>query len=333
MKVANIEERPDREMRKSRGTGFNKICDIHDWNKPRFRELMSELGEPPGVIHRKSWENIEMIIGLERLGFVNKNAVGLSVGAGHEKALFYFSKHIKKIIGIDLYDKAKWPVEGNPQVIRTPDRFVSFPYRKENLELRVMNALNLEFEDNSFDFVYSLSSIEHFGGHSKAAAAMQEMERVVKKDGIVCIATEYILNDGKHHEFFNKRDLQQYLISSHSMHLIGNEIDFRISSSHIEDYLDFELDALSSTPHIALRYRGVLFTSIILFFSKSESPVLSYSHSMTGQTFEEEYKEKSIDKFLWKYGNRYRRIIKKLPLLNRIAEKQYRRLTSQRESE
>jgi len=36
------------------------------------------------------------------------------------------------------------------------------------------------------------------------------------------------------------------------------------------------------------------------------------------------------DTFLWKYGNRYGKTIKKLPVINRMAEKQYRRLASRR---
>ena len=46
-----------------------------------------------------------------------------------------------------------------------------------------MNGRNLLFEDESFDVVFSISSIEHFGGHKEAARSVREMVRVFSPAG------------------------------------------------------------------------------------------------------------------------------------------------------
>jgi ubiquinone/menaquinone biosynthesis C-methylase UbiE len=53
-----------------------------------------------------------------------------------------------------------------------------------------MNALELEFPDASFDVVYSLSSIEHFGGPREIKRAAREMSRVLSPGGNLIVVTE-----------------------------------------------------------------------------------------------------------------------------------------------
>jgi len=56
-----------------------------------------------------------------------------------------------------------------------------------------MNALDLRFEPETFDAVFCLSSIEHFGGEAAARHALAEMHRVAKPGGVVAITTECII--------------------------------------------------------------------------------------------------------------------------------------------
>ena len=60
-----------------------------------------------------------------------------------------------------------------------------------------MNGTQLEFPSDSFDVVFSFSSIEHFGGenYSGALKSLKEMERVLKPGGIAVVTTEYIINN------------------------------------------------------------------------------------------------------------------------------------------
>lgn len=42
--------------------------------------------------------------------------------------------------------------------------------------------------------------------HSGAPASLKEMQRVPKPGGIAAVATEYVINDKAHYEFFNREN-------------------------------------------------------------------------------------------------------------------------------
>ena len=54
-------------------------------------------------------------------------------------------------------------------------------------------ALDLQFEDDSFDAIFSSSSIEHFGDFGDVRRSVEEMFRVLRPGGIVALATEFRL--------------------------------------------------------------------------------------------------------------------------------------------
>ncbi len=60
------------------------------------------------------------------------------------------------------------------------------PDARKIADLRVGNALALDFPDQSFDFVYSYHALEHVG---QPAVAIREMARVLKRDGGYWIGT------------------------------------------------------------------------------------------------------------------------------------------------
>src|ERR1700759_2216575 len=53
-----------------------------------------------------------------------------------------------------------------------------------------MNALDLEYPDESFDIVFTLSSIEHFGGPEEVKQASREMSRGLRPGGHLVVVTE-----------------------------------------------------------------------------------------------------------------------------------------------
>jgi SAM-dependent methyltransferase len=56
-----------------------------------------------------------------------------------------------------------------------------------------MDAKQLEFEDGSFDAVFSLSSIEHFGSWADIRRSAEEIGRVLRPGGAGFIVTECFL--------------------------------------------------------------------------------------------------------------------------------------------
>src|SRR5215203_7524206 len=129
-----------------------------------------------------------------------------------------------------------------------------------------MDGTRLEFPSETFDIAFSFSSIEHFGGRNHAGAfqSMKEIERVLKKDGIAVIATEYIINDKEHPEFFNRKTIYSDLIDKLDSLKLVEPLDLRITNKTLDTVIDYQ-EALNrdkdhnfkkTHPHILLRVRS-----------------------------------------------------------------------------
>jgi len=88
--------------------------------------------------------------------------------------------------------------EADPAFLKDPARFAPFVYDQRRLLALPADGCYLPFQSGSFDVVYSLSSIEHFGGHQRASEAMREMNRLLSPGGTACVATELVLEGGPH---------------------------------------------------------------------------------------------------------------------------------------
>src|SRR5204862_841953 len=129
-------------------------------------------------MHRKGYEWTQTLFGLRRLGRLTPEARVLSVGAGHEPILYWLANQVGSVVATDMYETG-WSGalagEGDEGVLRRPEAYAPFPYRRERLAFLKMDGRSLAFGSGSFDVAYSLSSIEHFGGLDQAAAALGEL--------------------------------------------------------------------------------------------------------------------------------------------------------------
>jgi ubiquinone/menaquinone biosynthesis C-methylase UbiE len=56
-----------------------------------------------------------------------------------------------------------------------------------------MNSLDLQYEDDSFDAIFSSTSIEHFGSLDDVRRSADEMFRVLRPGGVLTLSTEFRL--------------------------------------------------------------------------------------------------------------------------------------------
>ena len=80
--------------------------------------------------------------------------------------------------------------------------------------------------------------------------------------------TEFVINGLSHTAYFNRADMQRFLLHSHGMELAESTIDFRIAKNTVCSYVDIEKDPPGHNPQVVLKRWGHLWTSIILFFRK-----------------------------------------------------------------
>jgi len=251
---------------------LNELANPFKWINADWRKFAEDLQVVPTSLqgmHRKAFEWVQTLYGSSLLGKINRQSVILGVGTGHEPVVYWMAKHCGKVYATDLF-RGEWAhggaKEGDPSVLSNPERYRPFEYPKERLLFLPMDGRYLAFRDGSFDLVFSLSSIEHFGGKEYSALAVKEMERVLKPGGIAIIATEYILNQKNHPEFFNENDLLEYVVKASSLKLVQN-INLQVPRLLVEKPVRFPQE-IHRTPHMSLTDGYIIWTSIILFFEK-----------------------------------------------------------------
>jgi SAM-dependent methyltransferase len=261
---------------------LNKVCCIEDWENEEVKEMIGELSKIhySGGIHRKDWEWALGLIAMKRLGKLNKGSVAIGVGSGKEAVLYYLANNIEQVFATDLYRGDSWE-EAPADFPNNPKKYCRLPFRENSLTAMRMDGRNLTFPSDKFDIAFSFSSIEHFGEerHQGALKSLKEIERVLKPGGIAVIATEFIINNKENSHFFNKESIYEDLIDNLEHLKLVEPLDLAVSPRTFETVMDYYPTALywqkrgasfkKSHPHIILRKKNILWTSIMLVFQKN----------------------------------------------------------------
>jgi SAM-dependent methyltransferase len=254
-----------------RDVQLSELANPAKWDNPDWIRLLKSLRVLPHhklAMHRKGYEWTQLIFGLTRLGALHDDASVLSVGAGHECVLYWLANRVGRVVATDAYE-GRWQIEGamegDAAVVDRPEAFAPFPYRADRLVFRRMDGRRLDFRDGEFDVVYSLSSIEHFGGFEGARAAVLEMARVLRPGGVLAIATEYILSGPDYSEAFQP-DVFRRLVDVPGTRLIG-PLDDRVYERYDSPPVDLRKD-MHQRPHMVVQVDETVFTSVMVFVEK-----------------------------------------------------------------
>jgi SAM-dependent methyltransferase len=280
------------------GLQLNSVPRLEYWNAVEWRVYIERLGLDDSY-HRRYWEWVQVAYGLDRLGVLNGQARGLGIGVGNEPLIFYLATRAGEIVATDRYRNG-WARSGqaNPSMLRAPERFTTIKFPRERLRVMRMDALRLEFPDRSFDFLWSVGAIEHFGSsipkhayrlacrhlglekwatrydHAGAVKSVKEMARVLKPGGIAALTTECILNGKPHHEFFLPWEIHRYIIDPSGMELVGGVMEVEPDPYFMDHILPKERWEDGELPHVILRdQNGVEFTSISLFLRRNMATI------------------------------------------------------------
>jgi SAM-dependent methyltransferase len=171
-----------------------KLCDVRDWDDADFVRVVSEIlpeRDPAAHVERKVWEFAMLALFLEQTGRLAEETEALAVGAGDERIVFWLANRLGRVVATDIYGEGEFADrEARSSMLDDPAAHAPFPYREDRLEVRWMDARELDFPDASFDVVFSLSSFEHFGGADDVAAAASELGRVLRPGGHAFVVTE-----------------------------------------------------------------------------------------------------------------------------------------------
>jgi SAM-dependent methyltransferase len=123
----------------------------------------------------------------------------------------------------------------------------SIPFRPGRLVVQHMDGRSLRFEDNTFDFIYSCSSIEHFGEAQDVAQAAKEMARVLKPGGLIAISTELCVKGepgrlNRSTLLFSAQQIKELIVEPSGC-IPVDQPDYTVSSSTLAKRTNFRLAA------------------------------------------------------------------------------------------
>ena len=180
---------------------YCKLCELADFRHPELRPLIRDVngvGEdrpdfPEGEEHRKSWEIAMTARALRDHGALRDDAEILGVGAGQESTIFWLTRHVRRVFATDLYlEEDSWSeTDSGPGMLVSPAWGAGQEWNPRRLVAQHMDGTRLNYEDDSFDGIFSSGSIEHFGSLKDIRRSVEEMFRVLKPGGVAAIATEY----------------------------------------------------------------------------------------------------------------------------------------------
>jgi SAM-dependent methyltransferase len=180
---------------------YAKLCDLRDFDDPELIEAIRALvpeRDPYEHIERKVWEYAMVMLFLADPGHLDGRSRVLSVGAGNERILFWLTNLVGRMVATDVYGEGPFAArEAQASMVTDPSAHApAYEWREEALEVHHMDGRRLTFPDGSFDAVFTVSSIEHFGTPRDVAQAAAEIGRVLRPGGHALIITEFLV---RHH--------------------------------------------------------------------------------------------------------------------------------------
>ncbi|WP_419177038.1 class I SAM-dependent methyltransferase [Desulfosediminicola sp.] len=274
----------------------SKLCELSDFHDEELLKYIREIfsfefneayDDNEYIGDSKRWEIAMAIRAMENHGKLIRDSDILGVGAGLEVTSYYLTKKVGRVIATDIYMNAGvWSYGAPLGFLLDPKRYSKFPYEEDRLLPMHMDARRLRFPDESFDGIYSSGSIEHLGNLNYVAECSSEMGRVLKKGGLLTLATEYKLagpSDGIGWDpfviLFSPALLQKYIIEASGLKPTG-EIDYSMSEDTLEisqpllgflEKADRQTTAFKKSevyPNLALSHEGYAFGSVHLALYK-----------------------------------------------------------------
>jgi SAM-dependent methyltransferase len=252
---------------------LSKLCDAEDFFSPAFLPYISAIGETP-VVHRKQWEYALIVRDMDVSGALHDRADVLGLACELEPIIYYAANRAQSVLATDLYagsDNPGWAA-GRTREEDVYER-APFEYRRDRLKVRTMDMRRIEAPDESYDLVWSACALEHVNTLRELQTVLSEVSRVLRPGGVHVFTTEWKLAGGYSYlpnSFIFDKPLLERSLREARLAPIG-PIDLRFSRHALNTPVWRGLrPVFERFSHIVLYSRGVLHTSMVLAFKKSD---------------------------------------------------------------
>jgi SAM-dependent methyltransferase len=252
---------------------LSRVCDAQDFFDPEILDIMRTMQMIPSV-HRKQWEYVMHVRAMEASGALHDQADVLGIACEAEPVIFYAAKNARSVLATDLYAGSGNSPGWAAGRLREADVYERspFPYPRDRLQVRTMDMRHIDAKDESFDLVWSSSSIEHLGSTGDMRASLREVARVLRPGGVHLFTTEWKLCGGFSyfpHSFIFDSALLNRMLTDVPLEPLG-PFDARFSCHPLNTPVWRGLrGVVHEFPHVVLFSRGVLNTSTLVALRKS----------------------------------------------------------------
>lgn len=218
-------------------------------------------------LNRKHWE-VEVAVRYSQGKRI------LNLGAGHDESLARLAPISSFIIAYDLYGNNVW---GHGEATNTfwENHYNYFP--NSNIIPVMGDATTIPFGGKTFDYIYSLSSIEHFcpdwNNKTNITLALRECHRCLDDNGRLMLASEVSINGKGKPEVFESAWELIRLVEAAGFRLISefdcSIADELLAAKPFDLYEHVTRGSSSPIPaHLTVQVQDCVFTSFSIVAEK-----------------------------------------------------------------
>ena len=170
---------------------LQKIADANDIADPQFEFVARNCLRIRPALNPRVWEYVMAYRALDHADMLRGERRGIAFGSGREPMTFAvpmragFLCATDRYTGSTIWDTARTDDARDFVLAAAPADF-----DPSRIEVRNMDMRQIEYPDHSFDFAYSISTLEHIGFDADFVRHLREVRRVLKPDGVYVLTTE-----------------------------------------------------------------------------------------------------------------------------------------------
>lgn len=174
-----------------------QACTQAQLESPTFRYWASQLGEMPGMLHRKLWEWCFITQALYERGMLREDHRGLGFAVGNEPLTGLFAKLGSSIVASDVGEgiarKEGWVdtnqhangfAQLNQRGLCPPDKFA------DRVRFREVDMRAIPEDLRGFDFLWSSCALEHLGNLQAGVDYVRAAMACLREGGVAVHTTE-----------------------------------------------------------------------------------------------------------------------------------------------